>query len=59
MDADIGADSLGDPGRPPLVKSLYLSLTKGNHILVTGPSGVGKSSLLRSLYGLWPADSVS
>lgn len=36
-----------------LVKNLSFALKPGQGILVTGPSGIGKSSLLRVLGGLW------
>merc|ERR1712096_303440 len=40
-----------------LVQNLNLNVTKGKSLLIVGPSGVGKSSLLRAVCGLWPAHS--
>lgn len=36
-----------------LIENLTLSLEPGGRLLVAGPSGVGKSSLLRAIAGLW------
>jgi len=40
-----------------LGQNLNLNVTKGESLLIVGPSGVGKSSLLRAVCGLWPAHS--
>lgn len=47
--------SLQTPSRPPrkLVQDLNMYIEAGQRVLVVGSSGVGKSSLLRALCGLW------
>ncbi|KAG9395682.1 ABC transporter transmembrane region 2 [Carpediemonas membranifera] len=42
-----------------LISGLDLEVTQGNSIVVMGPSGSGKSSLLRVIAGLWPPTSGS
>jgi len=44
----------GWPGREPAVRGVDLDLTPGRRIAVVGPSGQGKSTLLRTLGGLLP-----
>ncbi|XP_076024120.1 lysosomal cobalamin transporter ABCD4 [Genypterus blacodes] len=40
-----------------LVEDLSLKISQGNHLLVVGNTGTGKTSLLRVLNRLWEADS--
>ena len=42
------------PDGRPLLSNLNLDLAGGASLLVKGPSGTGKTTLLRSMAGLWP-----
>ncbi len=42
------------PDGAPLLTDLNFQLPAASRVLVSGPSGVGKSTLLRALSGIWP-----
>jgi putative ATP-binding cassette transporter len=54
-----GLDVETPDGSKLLLKSLDLSLKPGTSILLMGPSGTGKSSLLRTIAGLWDTGAGS
>ena len=42
------------PNGLPLVSAHDLTIERGERVLVSGPSGTGKSTLFRALAGVWP-----
>ena len=55
---DIRNLTLSTPdGKRTLIQNLDMSIGEGEHLLIVGNSGAGKSSLLRAIAGLWTTGS--
>ncbi|KAL2125313.1 hypothetical protein VTJ04DRAFT_1678 [Mycothermus thermophilus] len=50
----IVAPALWPQGGDELIDSLSLIVRRGDHLLISGPNGVGKSAIARVIAGLWP-----
>jgi vitamin B12/bleomycin/antimicrobial peptide transport system ATP-binding/permease protein len=42
------------PGGRPLMENVSFAIRPGDTALISGPSGVGKSTLFRAIAGIWP-----
>lgn len=53
----VEALNLQIPNGTTLIKNLNIALKPGSRLLIRGPSGGGKSTLIRALAGIWPFGS--
>ncbi len=46
--------SIRTPRKEPLLQGINASFVHGNHYLIQGRSGIGKSTFVRTIAGIWP-----
>ena len=51
----IVAPAIWPKGGEELIPQLSMKVRRGDHLLISGPNGVGKSAIARIFAGLWPA----
>ncbi|MDD2862859.1 MAG: ABC transporter ATP-binding protein/permease [Acidiphilium sp.] len=49
--------SLALPDRRSILEGLDIDIAPGDRILISGPTGAGKSTLIRAIAGIWPFGS--
>ena len=49
--------SLRDPHGRSLIEDINVAVQKGDRVAISGPSGTGKTTLLRAIAGVWPYGS--
>jgi len=51
---DVADLELDLPDGTPLLRDVSFSVPPGEALLISGPTGIGKSTLLRAIAGIWP-----